>query len=128
MRAHLTWKDAAGREGKIEVVDRVHVGRTCQGADPQKRIILEDPMVSRDHVLITLGPSGLIVKDVSTNGTWINDVRITQGASLPLYAADTIRLGQSTLIVHCDDVAGGSRPEGVADDVGHMATVTDFQQ
>ena len=80
---------------RIEIVDRIYIGRTCQGIDPQRRILLEDPRVSRDHAEINWTAGQLQIIDTSSNGTWVNDIRMAAGSSRDLLDGDTIRVGYS---------------------------------
>jgi pSer/pThr/pTyr-binding forkhead associated (FHA) protein len=69
------------------------VGRAT-GAD----FVLDAPMVSRLHCRLTATPTGhLEVLDLeSTNGTFVNDRRIT---SAVLAAGDRLRIGRVELVV-----------------------------
>ena len=84
------------------------MGRTCKGIDPQRRILLEYPLVSRDHAEITRTAGHLQITDTSRNGTWVNDIRMTAGSSKDLKDGDTIRIGDSLLRV--------VYPESISDD------------
>ena len=53
------------------------------GSAPDNDVALTDRAVSRRHAEIRMTPNGLLLRDLgSTNGTFINDVRITE-AYLP---------------------------------------------
>ncbi|MDS4068407.1 MAG: sigma 54-interacting transcriptional regulator [Candidatus Competibacter sp.] len=65
------------------------------GSAPDNDIVLTDRTVSRRHAEIRMTPNGLLLRDLgSTNGTFINDVRITE-AYVPTKAE--CRLGYSQL-------------------------------
>lgn len=98
----LQWQDAQGELRELEVLDKAFVGRTCAGVDPSRAIVLNDPNVSRDHLVIVRTAHGTTVRDMSRNGTWVNGVRMTQGAERPLENGDVIRLGQVELTVTID--------------------------
>ncbi|MCG9895253.1 MAG: FHA domain-containing protein, partial [Fimbriimonadaceae bacterium] len=67
----------AGR--RISVTAEVEIGR--QGRD---LALSHDSNASRRHALVSPSPSGLVVTDLqSTNGTFVNGVRITGSAPLP---------------------------------------------
>ena len=67
------------------------------GAAPDNDVVLTDRAVSRRHAEIRMTPAGLLLRDLgSTNGTFINDVRIAE-AYIPADAE--CRLGYSRLII-----------------------------
>jgi transcriptional regulator with GAF, ATPase, and Fis domain len=81
----------AGASLRAEVSE-VSVG-TAQGSD----LKLSDPTVSRHHFSITATPEGFLLRDLgSSNGTWVDRVRIQQG-----YVDDgvLVRVGRSKLRV-----------------------------
>lgn len=42
------------------------------------------------------GEPAWYVEDQSTNGTWINDIRVPKGSSLPMHSGDVLRLSSGT--------------------------------
>jgi len=84
----------AGRDEGAEVpLD----GPTEIGADPECKLVLSDPAVSRKHVLVTVTGGKIMVKDLgSRNGTHFQGVRIKE-AEVPLGAVLT--LGKSQVAV-----------------------------
>ena len=69
----------------------------CMGSALDNDIVLSDRAVSRRHAEIRMTPNGLVLRDLnSTNGTFINDVRITE-AYIPPNAE--CRLGYSRLLI-----------------------------
>ncbi len=96
---YLEWTDENRQTQQMEIVDRLCMGRTCKGIDPQKRILLQHPLISRDHAEISYTSGRLRITDNSRNGTWINDVRMAAGSSKVLTDGDTIRIGYSLLRV-----------------------------
>ena len=55
-----------------EIIDRIFIGRICQGVAAEKRIILDSPSASRDHAVIDRTATHLRITDTSKNGTWVN--------------------------------------------------------
>ena len=102
---YIEWMDGNQQTQRIEIVDRISMGRTCKGIDPQKRILLEYPLVSRNHAEINWTAGHLQITDTSINGTWINDVRMAAGSSKELSDGDTIRIAYSLLRVVYPKVA-----------------------
>ncbi len=69
----------------------VLIGR---GADCQ--LILDDDYVSTRHARVETGDSGLYIEDLgSTNGTYVNGLRITAPTTITLQ--DTVRIGKTVL-------------------------------
>jgi diguanylate cyclase (GGDEF)-like protein len=66
---------------------------TILGRDPSADIVVEDPNVSRKHCEFFINGDEVIIKDNnSTNGTFVNEKKITQ---LTLRKEDMIRVGNS---------------------------------
>jgi hypothetical protein len=75
---------------------RLHEMVNCRkwtiGADPTCEIVVDQPTVSGRHCQFISSPEGLFIEDLnSTNGTWVNGVRIT--GACPVTGADRILLG-----------------------------------
>jgi pSer/pThr/pTyr-binding forkhead associated (FHA) protein len=79
----------------IVVDDELVVGRNAEGAGR----LAEDGELSRSHARIAIDGNGFCaVEDLgSTNGTFVNGLRITTPQTLS--AGDTIELGGTTLVV-----------------------------
>ena len=81
------------KSGELIVVGSsgVKIGRSAP-AD----VVLSDRSVSREHCIVGLANDELIVTDLnSTNGTWVDGVRITRATILPV--GSTVRLGEVSL-------------------------------
>ena len=115
-KPYLEWVDENRQTQHLEIVDKVFIGRSCKGVDPQKRILVQDEQVSRDHAVISRRAEQLQITDRSKNGTWVNGIRLAAGASSYLGDGDTIRLGEFSLRVFY--------PENVTD-VTDAAILTD---
>ncbi len=96
MYPRINWLDEAGLGHSVAIRDRVYLGRTCHGVPAAKRILIDDPDISRDHAVITWNQGVLTIMDASRNGTRINGVRATPGVEQPLSDRDVISLG-----THC---------------------------
>ena len=92
-KPYLEWVDENGQTQQLEIVDKVFIGRSCKGVDLQKRILVDDAKVSRDHAVISRRAERLQITDRSKNGTWVNGIRLAAGASSDLVDGDTISLG-----------------------------------
>jgi adenylate cyclase len=100
---YLEWLDKKDRTQRLEIVDKVFIGRSCKGVDPQKRILVHDVQVSRDHAVISRSAKRLQITDSSKNGTWVNGVRLAAGSSSYISDGDIIRIGESSFHLHYPD-------------------------
>jgi hypothetical protein len=67
------------------------------GRDPASAVRIDDTSISRHHAdLIRRGPSWFIVDARSTNGTFVNDQRVSESIVL---ARDRVRLGRVEFVV-----------------------------
>jgi len=95
----LEWTNEAGELCSLTVFDRVFIGRSCKGIDKTRQIIVADPQVSREHAVITWSGGRLSITDMSKNGTWVNNVRLTSGACVAIVHDDVIRVGNRQIRV-----------------------------
>lgn len=60
-------------------------------------IVIIDPtqMVSRHHAVLTVSGSKMTITDQSSNGTYINGIRIASGAPVPVTRKDVVSFGQA---------------------------------
>lgn len=98
-RPYFEWIDENQKKCRLEIVDKIFIGRVCMGIDKTKRIIVKHKLVSRDHAVITLIGSRLQITDTSKNGTWVNNVRLTSGSSQYLADGDKIQVGETVIHV-----------------------------
>ena len=107
----IEWQDENCVVQRRHLLDKLFLGRTCRGVDEEKCIRINHPAVSRDHAVIQISQFGIEITDLSTNGTWVNGVRMASGATRQLVEGDTIELGEMVF-----QLAGHShvseRPEG----------------
>ncbi len=99
LNSSLEWTDETGQSHRREVVDKVFIGRTCEGIAESKRIIVRDSSVSRDHAIVSMDGRRLQISDLSKNGVWINDVRMAAGALEVLKDGDVIDVGRAKFVV-----------------------------
>jgi len=95
----LEWQDVEGCCHRVNIIERLYIGRVCQGVPADKRVIIRDVNVSRDHAIITRAGNALTIKDSSRNGTWVNNVRITSGGEQKLVSGDFVHIGSTKLHV-----------------------------
>ncbi|MET9492438.1 FAD-dependent oxidoreductase [Nocardia sp. NPDC006630] len=86
----------------------ITIGRSHHG------IRLTDPRVSREHVRLVPGPTGLSLVDLgSRNGTWVNGSALT--GRVTLRAGDAVELGDTVIVVlYAPSADPDERPETAA--------------
>ena len=74
--------------------------------------LLDFPGISRSHAMLQPGPAGghLVADLRSTNGTYLNGVRIEQVS--PLRDGDRLELGDTALVYRCQQTPGQSAESG----------------
>jgi DNA-binding NtrC family response regulator len=83
--------------GKTFTIDSHREGRILVGQSPACAVKLADPAVSRRHVALELVAGSLRVTDLgSTNGTWVNGLRVYDVA---LQGGETLQVGNTVLTV-----------------------------
>lgn len=94
-----------GRDERlVRVVDRVHIGRECAGIDASRRVLIDDPQVSRDHAEVHLAAGAPFLVDHSTNGTRVNGRRVERGEQVALVDGDTLTIGHLRIGVRASEV------------------------
>jgi class 3 adenylate cyclase len=92
--AHVVVRPGAVNEQKVEVFDRLFIGRECSGVEELHRLIVDDPNASRNHLEIRVQTDGsAFVVDSSTNGTRLNGVRIERAIPVALTSGDRLMVG-----------------------------------
>ncbi len=96
-RALLLVAPGTPEERPVPIWDRLFAGRECSGVDESRRVLIEDPEVSRHHLEIRLDGDRAWLIDLSTNGTRLNGVRVERAVSTPLHEGDRITVGSIEL-------------------------------
>jgi len=89
--------------GRLRIDGEVSVGR-----DAACTLALEDPHVSRVHCRFVLDRDGVVLRDESTNGTFVNGVHV-HGATR-LRAGDVVEVGAEELVVAVARRGSGAAP------------------
>ena len=121
---YLEWMDEDRHIQRLTIVDKIFIGRSCKGVDPQKRILVRDAQVSRDHAVISRRDKAIKIKDMSKNGTWINGIRLAAGSSCELVDQDVISLGGISFKVFTSTDMTVGRDRAILTD-GTMVTPTE---
>ena len=101
--SYIQWLDELEQSHRRDLVDKLFIGRLCRGVDAEHCIRIDKPSVSRDHAVIQTTQFGIELTDLSTNGTWLNGVRMASGSSRGLVEGDVIEIGQVKLELVCED-------------------------
>ena len=81
------------------VQDGTTIGRT-----PDADIYLDHPSVSRHHAVFRLQDDTLAIMDLgSTNGTWVNEQRLTAQVPVTLSPGDTIQVGSPEIQLQVEE-------------------------
>lgn len=113
---YLEWLGEDNQIRRLEIIDKVYIGRTCKGVDANKRVLLYDPSISRNHAEITRTAAHLQVTDTSKNGTWVNGIRIAAGSPKDLADGDIILIGKASFRVFYPKITADGTYNGTATD------------
>ncbi|OBF05405.1 adenylate cyclase [Mycobacterium sp. ACS4054] len=93
-----------GGEKIVPIFDQLFVGRQCAGIDEQRRLVIADPNISRNHLEIRLDVSTdrAYLIDTSTNGTLLNGMPLERAVQVPIKPEDRISIGDVVLIFRSD--------------------------
>ncbi len=84
--------------------------RVLIGRGPHCRIVVLDPLVSREHALIRISKNEVVIEDLrSANGVYINNVRIFEPHQL--FDGDRVLVGTNEMAIFATST--GSRPKPV---------------
>ena len=101
---YLVSVDPGGEERRVPIFGQLFVGRECAGISPQRRMVIDDPQISRNHLEIRLDAETVqaFVIDTSTNGTRLNGMRLERAVPMPIKSGDEICIGNLTLTLQAD--------------------------
>jgi adenylate cyclase len=96
---YLVIEEPDGRESSLPIFDQLFVGREWSGIGPQRRFVIDDRGISRNHLEIRLDVTTgkAVVIDTSTNGTMLNGRRLERGVLIPISDGDQLRVGDHML-------------------------------
>jgi pSer/pThr/pTyr-binding forkhead associated (FHA) protein len=90
----------------FEADEQISVGR-----DPSSRVQLPDASVSLRHALLRPSQNGYVVVDEnSTNGTFLNSIRLVSGTSRVLADGDSLQVGRARLRVNFRGASKSAEP------------------
>ena len=80
---------------KVELVAKITIGR-----ESDNDVIVDNKLASRHHALIQKIKNAYFIKDQeSTNGTFVNGIRIPAGKYVKLNPGDKITIGNMNLVI-----------------------------
>ncbi|OBG77599.1 adenylate/guanylate cyclase domain-containing protein [Mycobacterium sp. E3305] len=93
-----------GGEKLVPIFDQLFVGRQCAGIDEARRLVIQDPNISRNHLEIRLDvvTDRAYLIDTSTNGTLLNGMPLERAVQVPIKPDDQISIGDVVLIFRSD--------------------------
>jgi len=89
--------DGTVREVKHDIGNGLVVGR---GAE--QGVLLDGPDLSREHLVLTTDGTDIYVTDLSSNGTWLNGVRLRRSIRSRVRMGDSVEVPGYALTVRPD--------------------------
>jgi two-component system, NtrC family, response regulator AtoC len=84
-------------------------GTLVVGRSPRSDVLVEDPLASRQHARLQVGPT-LTIEDLqSANGTRVRDAMIEPGKPVTIAPGEAVGIGSTVLIVQRSRWTGGPR-------------------
>lgn len=95
----------------VPIVDQLFVGRECAGISEQRRLVLSEKHISRNHFEIRLiaDLDLAVVIDTSTNGTALNGMPLARTVAAPIVPGDRITVGDIAMTFRSDRFAKKDR-------------------
>jgi adenylate cyclase len=124
---YLVIADDGASERSVPIFDQLFVGRECAGISEARRLVLDDPEISRTHLEIRLDAANdqAFVIDTSSNGTLLNGARLERAVLLPIRPGDEIRIGEVALTFRSErfTTVAGIAPRSTRVRIGRAAMV-----
>src|ERR671939_2088055 len=97
-QAHLDMR-INGADVSVPIFDQLFVGRQCRGIEEQRRLVIPDPNISRNHLELRLDviTDRAYLIDTSTNGTLLNGMPLERAVQVPIKPDDRISVGDVVL-------------------------------
>ncbi|SPM40529.1 adenylate/guanylate cyclase domain-containing protein, partial [Mycobacterium numidiamassiliense] len=86
------------------IFDQLYVGRECSGISRERRLLIPEAAISRNHceIRLDLAADQAFIIDTSSNGTWLNGRRLERTLPVPIHANDRIRISKVELTFQTD--------------------------
>src|ERR1700758_4914185 len=88
-----------GGEQSVPIFDQLFVGRRCSGIEEQRRLVIDDPNISRNHLEIRLdvATDRAYLIDTSTHATLLNGMPLERAVQDTIKPNDRISIGDVEL-------------------------------
>lgn len=81
------------KESGAVTVERLPLsGRLVLGRGPESPVLLDGPLISREHVAFEYQDGRLSLEDLSANGSWLNGQPLVRGRRYEVTEADRVQL------------------------------------
>jgi predicted component of type VI protein secretion system len=67
-------------------------GRLVLGRGPESPVALDHPLISREHIALEYQNGGLLLEDLSVNGSWLNGQSLVRGRRYRVTESDRVQL------------------------------------
>ncbi len=81
------------------------------GRDPSNTIVLQSPLVSKRHAVVTRENGKLKLENIGVNGCLVGETEVLGGRSLVFHPGETVRIWPFTLTFESEEVSPISRSE-----------------
>ena len=111
-RAVLRLSPGTAEEREYPFIERIEVGRERPGEPASPiRIALPDPQISSRHCVVTQTQEGrFLVRDLSRNGTRVDDKRLMPNLEVEIEPGQLIAVGSFSLALRADEVVEAPHP------------------
>jgi ABC-type multidrug transport system ATPase subunit/pSer/pThr/pTyr-binding forkhead associated (FHA) protein len=82
------------QEIKLDSISDIKIGRA-----KDNDVILHDKIISRTHTIISLKGRKVFIQDESSNGTWIDNKKLTKGKEYPLSENKRVKLSNKYYLI-----------------------------
>lgn len=117
----LRLRTKGGDDRRFPFAKQLEIGRYQAGGDaPPGTLLIDDPTVSRRHCVLTrTAEAQCVLRDTSSNGTWVDGRRLVPGIEVEIQSGQVIRLGKD----HLFELEAGASTVRETDSAADSSTV-----